>query len=323
MKLFKLMLLLLVTLAYSGVKAQTTRLTNRVKAQTVTNIVASLKENYIYLDTAIKMGRFIQQQFKSGGYDTIQTPVVFASRLTADLLSVYHDGHLSISYDPAFTMANGKTDTIMEKNRRLKFRKKVNFGFDKAAILPGNIGYLKIGGFFEPDSSAKEMTLAAFRFVSNSESLIIDLRNNMGGSPGMVSFICGFFFSKKTHINDLYSRKDKSTSAFWAIPDTSLKTLYTVPVYILTSNNTFSAGEELTYDLQTQKRALVIGEHTGGGAHPVQPFPVGNGFMANVPFARAINPITKSDWESTGVKPDKYIPADHALDTALDMIRHK
>ncbi|QTE34663.1 S41 family peptidase [Mucilaginibacter gossypii] len=322
MKIFKT--LLLISIFSTGmVCAQTVNLTKKVKSETVEKIFASLKANYIYLDTAIKMGSFIQDQLKSGSYDTIQNPAAFAARLTSDLLSVYRDGHLSISYDPLFTSANGKTDTIMEKERMLKFRKRVNFGFDKAEILPGNIGYLKIGGFFEPDSAAKIMTLAAFRFVSNSESLIIDLRNNMGGDPRMVSFICGLLFNQKTHLNDLYSRKDKSTTAYWATPDTILKGFHNMPIYILTSKRTFSAGEELTYDLQTQKRAVIIGETTGGGAHPVQPFTVGNGFVANVPFARAINPITKSDWETVGVKPDKAVPADKALDFALRMVNHK
>lgn len=322
MKSYKLiLLLLLICICEINATAQTTKLTKRVKVTIVENISKSLKENYIYLDTAIKMGGFIKQKLKSGAYDSIQTPAVFASKLTADLLSIYHDGHLSIDYEPTSNTPTGTIDTEKEKVRMLKFRKRVNFGFDKAEILPGNIGYLKIGGFFEADKAAKEMTLAAFRFVSNSEFLIIDLRNNKGGDPSMVSYICGFFLKQKTHLNDLYSRRDQSTTAYWAIPDATLKLLYSIPVYILTSNRTFSAGEELTYDLQTQKRAIVIGESTGGGAHPVRPFAIGNGFIANVPYARAINPITKSDWESVGVRPDKDVSADKALDTALDMIK--
>jgi len=323
MKIFKTTLMLITIFSTGMVYAQTENLTKKVKSETVANISASLKANYIYLDTAIKMGSFLQRQLKSGSYDNIQKAAVFAAILTNDLSSVYHDGHLSISYDLVSTAANGKTDTTMEKERMLKFRKRVNFGFVKAEILNGNIGYLKIDGFFEPDSAAKIMTIAAFRFVSNSESLIIDLRNNMGGDPGMVSFICGFLFNQKTHLNDLYSRKDKTTTAYWAIPDTILKRFHNMPIYILTSKRTFSAGEELTYDLQTQKRAVIIGETTSGGAHPVQPFTVGNGFVANVPFARAINPITKSDWETVGVKPDKAVPADQALDFVLRMVNHK
>jgi len=323
MKTLNALLLLPMFFSTTAVSGQTVELTKTVKTETVNSIAGVLKTNYIYLDTAVKMGSFIQQQLQTGRYDTFKAPAVLAAKLTADLLSVYHDGHLSIVYDPTRTTANVEPDAIVEKQRMLRFRKRVNFGFDKAEILPGNIGYLKIGGFFEPDDAAKMMTLAAFRFVSNSISLIVDLRNNMGGDPRMVSFICGLFFNQKIHLNDLYSRKDKSTTAYWTIPDTALQALNTIPIYILTSNHTFSAGEELAYDLQAQKRAIIIGETTGGGAHPVQAFTVGNGFIANVPFARAINPITKSDWESVGVKPDKGIPADQALETTLGIIRHK
>jgi retinol-binding protein 3 len=305
------------------VHAQTDHLTKKDKAAIVAGVAASLQENYIYLDTAIRMGVYIQRQLGSGAYDSIDAPSAFASRLTADILSVYHDGHLSVRYDPAMMSADNKPDTGVEKNRMLAFRKRVNFGFDKAEILPGNIGYLKIDGFFQPDQAARAMTQAALRFVSNSTALIIDLRHNGGGDPSMVSYVCGFLFDHKTHLNDLYSRKDKHTDEFWAIPDTTLTALDTLPIYILTSHYTYSAGEELSYDLQSQKRAVIIGEVTGGGAHPFATIAIAHGIFVNIPFARAINPITKANWEGGGVKPDVRTPADQALETALTIIKNK
>ena len=298
-------------------------LSSKIKKQVVDSISKQLATNYIYLDTALKMGNFIKHQLNAGVYDTIKSPKVFAAALKKDILSVYHDGHLSIDYNPGFTGGPNikNPDAEKEQNeRRLKFRKRVNFGFEKAELLPDDIGYLKVRGFFPPDKETKEMTIAALRFVSNSEALIIDLRNNGGGDPNMVSYICSFFFSNRTHLNDLYVRKENSTTSYWTTPDTTLKALSTIPVYILTSKETFSAGEELTYDLQTQKRAIVVGETTGGGAHPVQPYAAGNGFVANIPFARAINPVTKTNWETVGVKPDVEIGADKALDAAISKI---
>jgi len=316
--------LLLTTMFIANAFAQSNQFDNQAKKQVVDHIAAALKTNYVYLDTAVKMGEFIKQQFKAGAYDTIKTPTVFATKLTKDILSVYPDGHLSIEYNPELSESLGKNNPEAEKkpsDRMLAFRKRVNFGFDKAEILPGNIGYLKIGGFFAPDKESKEMTNAALKFISNSQTLIIDLRNNMGGSPDMVSYICSFLFKQRTHLNDLYTRKDNSTTAYWTTPDTTLNTLNTIPIYILTSKKTFSAGEELTYDLQTQKRAIVVGEVTGGGAHPVQPFAAGNGFIANIPYARAINPVTKTNWEAKGVKPDINVSSDDALETALNKIK--
>lgn len=299
--------------------AQSDRLTKAEKAAIATGIAKNLEANYVNLDTAQKMSRYIEQELRHGAYDTITSPKVFAVRLTSDLLSVYHDGHLSIDYNPAFAGSTGQVDTAAEHKRFRNFQRTHNFGFDKAEMLPGGIGYLKIGGFFPPDEEGKAMAMAAFRFVSNARALIIDLRENHGGDPSMVSYLCGFLFSRRIHLNDLYTRSSHSLETFWASPNTDLTTLQNIPVYILTSKQTFSAGEEFTYDLKTQKRATVVGEATGGGAHPVRSFPVANGFVANIPFARAINPVTKTDWESTGVQPDIAAPADQALEVTLKL----
>lgn len=320
MKTFALSLLIILSCG-SAVLAQNPVLTKRIKAETIASISKSLKDNYIFLDTARRMGDFISLQFKTGAYDTIHTQNAFAYKLTTDLQSVYHDGHLSISYDPPAAKIDEEPDTVAQKARRLQFRKQVNFGMEKAEIIPGNIGYLKLKGFFPPDQETKATITAALRFVSNSNALVIDLRDNSGGDPAAVSFFCGFFFNEKTHLNDLYCRKDGSYIEFWATPDTSLAALKTTPIYILTNKRTFSAGEEFAYNLQAQQRALIVGERTGGGAHPVAPEPVGNGFTANIPNSRAINPITKTNWEGVGVKPDKEVMADKALETVLDLIK--
>jgi retinol-binding protein 3 len=299
--------------------AQYYQLTKAGKAAIVSSIAKNLEANYVNLDTAERMSRYIEQEFRHGAYDTITSPQVFAAHLTSDLLSVYHDGHLSVVYNPEVANGTGHVDTAAEHKRFRHMQKIHNFGFDKAEMLPCAIGYLKIGGFFPPDQAGKAMALAAFRFVSSADVLIIDLRENHGGDPSMVSYMCGFLFSSKVHLNDLYTRSSRLLETFWATPNMELNALQTVPVYILTSKQTFSAGEEFSYDLKTQKRAIIIGESSGGGAHPVRPFPVANGFVANIPFARAINPITKTDWEGTGVQPDIATPADSAMAVALKL----
>ena len=88
------------------------------------------------------------------------------------------------------------------------------------------------------------------------------------------------------------------------------------PVYVLTSHGTFSGGEEFVFDLKTQKRATIVGETTGGGAHPVRSVPAGDHFAVRVPFGRPINPVTKGDWEGKGIEPDVKTSAGDALTTA-------
>jgi hypothetical protein len=89
-----------------------------------------------------------------------------------------------------------------------------------------------------------------------------------------------------------------------------------IDVYVLTSNKTFSAAEEFTYNLKNLKRATIIGETTGGGAHPGGTRVATDRFTVWVPTGRAINPITNTNWEGTGVAPDVETKAAEALLTA-------
>jgi hypothetical protein len=133
----------------------------------------------------------------------------------------------------------------------------------------------------------------------------------------MVQLICSYFFDGQVHLNDLFERRANKTTSFITTPLSGNRSFKNKPLYILTSHGTFSAAEEFAYDLQTLKRAVVVGETTGGGAHPVAPFAITNGFVAFVPYERAINPVTKTNWEGIGVKPNIETGADTALDAAL------
>ena len=92
---------------------------------------------------------------------------------------------------------------------------------------------------------------------------------------------------------------------------------------MLTSKGTFSGAEEFAFDLKNQKRATIVGETTGGGAHPVSGHPVGDYFMVGVPFAKSLDPVTKTNWEGTGVEPDVKVTSEDALGTAEKLAQEK
>jgi retinol-binding protein 3 len=151
--------------------------------------------------------------------------------------------------------------------------------------------------------------------------MIIDLRENGGGTPKMVALITSYLFDRRTHLNDLWTRSTNTTAEFWT-QDTVAGRRFggEKPVYVLTSARTFSGAEEFTYNLKTLKRATIVGETTGGGAHPVRCRRIDEHFMIGVPFARAINPITHTNWEGVGVEPDAKVPASEALNAALKLV---
>lgn len=92
-----------------------------------------------------------------------------------------------------------------------------------------------------------------------------------------------------------------------------------VPLFVLTGNRTFSGAEEFSYNMQTQKRATLVGETTGGGANPGGMMPVNDKLMVFIPTGAAINPITKKNWEGVGVVPEVQVSQAEAMDKALEL----
>jgi hypothetical protein len=276
----------------------------------------ALDRIYIFPDKSKMMGSYLKSQMKKGAYKNISDPKLLADKIGSDLQTIHHDGHLRIHYDPEFLAreaAQQKNSGSPDFTEAIKQAKAENFAFRKVEILDGNIGYVLFHGFNGFIEEAKPTLHAAFRFVSNTDAVIIDLRNNGGGSPWMVKQICSYFYQERTRLNDIYERRRNKTMEFWAEPELADTMKLSMPLYILTSKHTFSAAEDFTYAMQVNKRAIIVGETTGGGAHPTGPVDVGQGFVVDIPFARSINHITQTDWEGTGVVPDIAVAADDAL----------
>ncbi|HLX93812.1 MAG TPA: S41 family peptidase [Puia sp.] len=295
-------------------------LTRDAKISVINHLSQSLLDNYVFADTARLMKVALQKNLSAGLYDSITNPAAFAQKLTRDLRSVYKDLHLGVRFDPQQEknlLDTSRVNEAADRARNLARQKAQNFGFNKVEILNGNIGYVRFDRFASPNEEARATVGNVFGFLKNTTALIFDVRDNGGGDPEMVRYICNYLFDKPTHINDLYERRKNSTQAFWTEQVKGSETFSKLPVYVLTSDHTFSGAEEFAYDIKCQQRGEIIGETTGGGAHPVQPQPITNGFVGFIPFARAINPITKTNWEAVGVKPDLAVASDKALDEAM------
>lgn len=190
-----------------------------------------------------------------------------------------------------------------------------SYGISRVQLLPGDVSYIDLRNFGHPEIVGAAYD-AAMSLVAGTKSLVLDLRQNHGGEPDGVAYLLSHFFAEgdSRHLNDIYIRADNSTHQFWTIP--SAMPRFTGPIYVLTSRHTGSGAEECAYDLQTQKRATLVGETTVGAANPGGWIPLVHGFMAFIPMARAINPVTKTNWEHVGVKPDVSVPAASAMKVA-------
>lgn len=299
-------------------------LDSAMKARVIDGALAKLNEFYVSPELAQQMGDAIRARQKKGEFDSVTDGSTFAAMLTGDLREVSHDKHLGVNFSPAPLPdqppdAKPSPEALASMRRQME---RANCGFETVQILSGNIGYVKFNMFANPDICAPT-AIAAMNFVENTDAIIFDLRGNGGGDPKMVALICSYLFAEPTHLNDLWERKGGTTQQYWTLPYVPGKRLDTKPAYVLTSKQTFSGAEEFTYDLQQLKRATIVGETTGGGAHLVRGERIDAHFMIGVPFAKAVNPVSKTDWEGTGVEPDVKVPAEQALETAEKLAKEK
>jgi len=292
------------------------------RTKAIDGAIANLNDYYVFPETAKKMEEAVREHQKHGDYDSMTDGITFADRLTTDLRAVSRDKHLMVNFSPARIPDTPPGPNPEAAAQYRKQMERLNCGFEKVEQLAGNVGYLKFNFFANPEVCGPTAT-AAMNFLGNVDALIIDLRENGGGDPKMVAFLSSYLFGQPTHLNDLWERKTNMTQQYWTLPYVPGKLLTDKPVYLLTAKRTFSGAEEFTYNLKSLKRATIIGETTGGGAHPVSGHRIDEHFMIGVPFARAINPISKTNWEGTGVEPDVKVPAAEALATAQKLAIEK
>jgi hypothetical protein len=316
-------LMILVLLSFSvliGQSAQTA-IAPAEKKEVIDALCANLEREYIFPEITEKYVRMLRDNLRSGQYDKIVQPGEFAVTVTNDLMAVHRDEHLRVLFNPAWVEEERNRRELDGQAIKLQERRSrtTNYGFIEIKILPGNIGYLRLDSF-SYDTGAQDAAVGAMGFLANADAVIIDLRRNGGGSPEMVQFLCSYFLDNpRKHLNSFSYKDPERLTQYWTYTYLPGKRLDKVDLYLLTSENTFSAAEEFSYNLKNLKRATVIGETTGGGAHDNRFVILSDRFEMSLPFARAINPVTKTNWEGVGVEPDVKVPQDKALGTAQAM----
>ncbi len=299
---------------------QSQALSADVKRQTIDSLATLLPHRYAYRDVATKLSRLLQHNLRAGKYDAYESPEEFSVAVTRDLRSLHPDRHLALNYNPASPAPSTPPRTEPaplspeERARRAsEFNRQMNFGFKNVQFLNGNVGYLKFEYFDSFLSYSSPVVDAAMGFLKNSDALIIDLRDNGGGSPEMVAYIAGFFLHDRTTVGTSYNRLTDSTTTEIIAAQPEHKQLDVPDLYILTSKSTVSAAEALAYHLKYLKGAKVIGETSAGAANPGRVTRINSLFTAFIPNRYAKHAVTGTNWEGTGVPVDIAAPAEHAL----------
>lgn len=279
-----------------------------------------LEARYVLPDVGLALAEGLRRDAAADRWAGCADREAFAAALTEHLRTASGDGHLQVTFSatPVPDEDAGTAAFTAEEEERF-FGRRVNHGFEKVEMLPGGVGYLGLR-VFAPVRMAGDVAAAAMTLLAQADTLVVDLRRNGGGDNEMVVLLAAYLLDGSRPMSSTYDRPTDtlttSTTPAW-VPGRRFGG--TRPLYVLTSRRTFSAAEHFAYDLQALGRAVVVGEPSGGGAHPFQYRRLHPHFVLSLAESRSVNPITGSNWQGAGVRPDVAVPADQALEKALEL----
>jgi len=306
------------------------KLDQKIKTETIDKLTIMLKD-YVYPEIGVKVSNKLNKNLSNGKYNDITDFREFGKIVTNEMFEITKDKHLLIRYDPEDVNDIKMSESFSGREREECFNQqkekssKRNYGYKEIKILPGNIGYIKFNEF-EKTEFASKTAHAAIEFISNTDAIILDLRNNNGGWGSMVQLLLSYFIDFQSETNNiLLFEKNQPYSneviQYRTLPDLPGKRLIQTPLYILTSHKTYSGAEAFTDVLQKRNRAIIIGETTRGGAHSTRgPEILTDYYIVKMPVSEVFNSQTKKNWEGIGIEPNFKIDSKYALDETLKMI---
>jgi C-terminal processing protease CtpA/Prc len=282
------------------------------ESRLVESVVKRLTDLYVFPERAAKAVTLLRANLVAGAYN-LPIGSDLCDRISADLFATCADKHLRLIWHESAQASQDEEHLVAALRERFRLE---NHGIRRVELLPGNIGKIEITVIPEVSAAGPVIT-AAMQLVQHTHALILDLRDTLGGASDGVAFLSSFLFADgEVHLDDIIEGPYGSTRQYWTAGYVPGPRYLDRPVYVLTSASTFSGGEELAYNLQALGRVTVVGEVTRGGAHPSVVLSLREHIELRLPVARAVNPVTSSNWEAVGVQPDLPTLANDALRVA-------
>lgn len=294
----------------------------------VDQVAELIDDNYFDARRAHDIAAGLRMAASAGEFDACTRPRDLATTLTALLQPLDH--HLRVLWSAPGNGAGSRGGRARPfAAEPLIADPRGSYGIRRVEILSGDIGYIELTAFADlhlehqryrgaVDAAgadpARAAVDAALQLTAGAAALIIDLRQNIGGSLDMGGYLISAFVSPTAEIYDVTHSRDGTQSDRPTLAYPTPRT--DVPLYVLTSGQTASAAEAFAYTLQAAGRTVIVGDVSAGAAHSGGSFPLGDGLSLFVPVGTPVNPLTHTNWEGSGVQPDVRVDAEQALTRA-------
>lgn len=279
----------------------------------VTKIADLIRTHYVFEDRGRQIAESLLEDYRAGRFSGSKTWTEFAEAATKRLQEVSKDGHLYVRHDPAVVRdqlaeaagaAAEKEGAGEDPFYYGASAREGNYGFREVRVVDGNIGYIKLS---EINISRASLTtlFAALDFVAFTKALVLDLRDNGGGGSDIGPVIESLFLPPNRLLLEFRNRSgvvDQSRTVSWLT-----RPIYSKPLFLLVNGKTGSAAEALAFALQSQRRAVVLGQRSAGAAHMNSWYVVNADVYVSVSTGAPTLPGSTVTWEGVGVKPDRVL----------------
>jgi hypothetical protein len=293
----------------------------RAAAEEIAHLIEA---HYVFPEKRENIAAAIRKAAADRRYD-VEDPYIFADRITTDLRAAGNDAHLGVRFHPERTSwpAHHGPSAHPQPNEKSPGRSR-NEGFEELKILPGNIRYVKITNFMWTNDVTAKVTDEVARFLGEGDAVIIDLRGNGGGNASAVARLISYFMKDDNQVlMTFYDGMSGDVTVSRVKDDLRAPRMVGKPLYTLIADGTASAAEEFAYHVQQFKLGSLVGEKTAGAANNNEHFPVEPGFIVSVSIGRPVHPVSKTNWEGSGIAPTDRVPAASALEQAQLLALHR
>lgn len=299
----------------------------QVAHEIIEKISAGLDHSYPFPEIAKKYIAALKSQESKKAYENL-TAEQLGRKITKDLREVHKDVHLTVFYSKDYfdqmTKRYTNTRTPEDEKHELEKKRQNNYGFDAVELdKKTSTAYIKISGGFHGEQEAFEMAAAAMNMAAYSKNIIIDIRNNGGGTGMMGRFLAGYFFQpgdERYYLHGFHKDRTQDIQE-WTYPFVPGKRMADSKLYILVNKNTASATEGFAFAMQKMHRATVIGDTTAGAGIAGSIIPLKENLVVFLPVKMVAAPGSEQGWEGIGVIPDIAVKGDDARAEAERIIK--